>query len=104
MKIIWSKSAEKRLNQIFDWYAERSENVAVSFYNEILDSVEFLKKFPLMAPVESALSGYSNVYRSLLIKGLFKVIYRVGKEKIYIVTIWDCRQNPNSLKDESFFV
>ncbi len=81
MKIIWTASAQKRMDEIFDWYAEKSEKVAVKIYNEILDAVEPLTKFPQMAPIESFLVDCIEDYRSLVVRDIFKIIYFVDYQK-----------------------
>lgn len=38
------------------------------------------------------------IYRSLVACKHYKLIYRVEKNIIKIVAVWDCRQNPKKLK------
>jgi plasmid stabilization system protein ParE len=88
------------MDEIYNFVSLISENVAINIYNEILDSVETLRLFPYIAPIEPYLNGFSKQYRSLVVKKRFKVVYYVKNKNINIVTIWDCRQNPNRLKNE----
>lgn len=53
-----------------------------------------------MGPIEPALKDFSEKYRSLVVRRLFKLIYRIDVENqlVIIITIWDCRQSPEKLK------
>ena len=42
-------------------------------------------------------SGYTYTYRSLIVRKLFKVVYRIEDKTIFIVAVFDCRQNPQKL-------
>lgn len=33
-------------------------------------------------------------YRSIIINGLSKMVYRIDDDTIHIVGVWDCRQEP----------
>lgn len=104
MVIIWSPKANKRLEEIYEYYKETgSKKIAKSIVSEIVSSVKMLKRFPKMAAIEPHLEGQTPLFRSLLVRNIFKVIYfvREGKDSIEIVTIWDCRQNPGRLKEEA---
>ncbi len=61
-----------------------------------------LSKHPSMAAIEPALIELPKTYRSLVVRHIFKIIYRIEEEtqKIIIVTIWDCRQDPTQLRDK----
>jgi plasmid stabilization system protein ParE len=102
MVVIWLPEAEETLDRIFRFYSEKSERVAGAIVADIYNAVKLLAKHPLMAAVEPALSGSSKTYRSLVIRHIFKVIYRVDEiaGEIVIVTIWDCRQHPEKMKNK----
>jgi len=98
MIIQWTQKAENQLDEIFDFIKVESEISAVRIYNQILDEVEILAKFPNIAPVEPLLENEPITYRSLLVKRIYKVVYFVNDKLIYIVAVFDCRQNPDKLK------
>jgi len=98
MIIQWTQKAENQLDEIFDFIKVESEISAVRIYNQILDEVEILAKFPNIAPVEPLLENEPITYRSLLVKRRYKVVYFVNDKLIYIVAVFDCRQNPDKLK------
>jgi len=49
---------------------------------------------PLLGSIEPVLEKHPLGYRYLMINSIFKEIYYIDKDSIYIVAIWDCRQNP----------
>jgi plasmid stabilization system protein ParE len=72
--------------------------VAIDMRKDILNAVKRLCYFPQMAQVELLLNDKSFIYRSLIVRDIFKIIYRVDEKKVYIIAIWDCRQNPETLE------
>ena len=74
MKLRWMKRAVKHLDTIYDFLAKKNEQAAIKVYNEFLDTADTLLTFP------------------------YKLIYRIEKNIIKIVAVWDCRQNPKKLK------
>jgi plasmid stabilization system protein ParE len=91
--------AEIDLDKIYDYYSNLNLNLAVRFYNSILEDIKILAKFPNIAPIETALSNQIKIFRSLIVlSGRLKVIYYMENDCIYITHVWDCRQNPNRLE------
>ncbi|NGM61478.1 type II toxin-antitoxin system RelE/ParE family toxin [Sphingobacterium sp. SGG-5] len=104
MKIIWLSEASKSLDAIYNFYLPKSKTAADKIIADIYHSILRLSKTPFIASPEPLLNEFPNTYRSLVIRRLFKVIYRVDEEKqaVIIVTIWDCRQDPELLKFSTF--
>jgi plasmid stabilization system protein ParE len=98
MKLIYSQKAVQTLNAIYEFISQKSSRAAIIIHNEILDEIERLLLFPQMAPIEPELENRSLIYRSLVVRRTYKVIYRIDEQSIYIVDIWDCRSNPSKLK------
>ena len=101
MEIQWTKTADQSLNTIFSFYKEHSEQAANRIILDIIVETKYLAIFPQMAPIEPFLSGKNETFRALLVKKLFKIIYYVDEiaDEVVIVTVWDCRQNPEKLTD-----
>jgi plasmid stabilization system protein ParE len=99
MNIKLSKQAEKHLDDIYNFYRQKNEPAAINIYNYILDSIDRLANFPQMAAVDLLLSDMAQTYRSLVVKRMYKVIYYIEAENIHVAAVWDCRQNPDNLKD-----
>lgn len=101
MKLDWSQEAIDNLNSVYDYYFVKSPTVARHIYNSIIDEAERLPANPLIGAVITELSDKSVKFRALVVvHGIFKIIYVVLDDNIYIYRIWDCRQNPKKLKDK----
>jgi len=97
MVIIWLPLAEKALEDIFLFYEEKNIQVARKIISDIRQATRQLATFPEMAAVEQLLSNRPEIFRSLVVKQTYKVVYFIKNQYIYIADIWDCRQNPNKL-------
>jgi len=100
--IIWSNKAKIRIEEILNYYKQINRNIAIHIFSEFKKTINNLKLFPYIGSVEPELIEYSYVYRYLLIKNKYKIIYSVDDKnnKIQIITIWDCRKNPTKMKNE----
>jgi len=99
MKVLWTTFAESQLDGIYDYMQSKSQYIATEIYNEILDESAMLAFFPYMAPIEPLLSEFKEEYRSLIVRRNYKVVYFIDSETIiYVVAVFDCRQNPEELK------
>ena len=101
MEIIWQPEARNAVRDIYYFYEPKSSITANEIIEDINTSAEYLAIFPQMAPIEPFLSGKNETFRALLVKKLFKIIYYVDEiaDEVVIVTVWDCRQNPEKLTD-----
>ena len=101
MKLYYSPKAAKALTEIYEFLCLKNERVAAIIHNDILDGIERLCIFPQMAPIEPLLAEEAEMFRSLVINRRYKAIYFIEGETITVVDIWDCRQNPETLKDRT---
>jgi toxin ParE1/3/4 len=86
---------EARLEAIkaYDWYAERSQNVADAFGDELQDAGKAIHKSP------EFWSHYLHGTRRYLMKRYpFVIVYRVSKERIEIVAVAHGRRRPGYWK------
>lgn len=96
MKIKFLIAAEEHLDDIYNLIAEKNERAAIDLYNDFLDEIERLQDFPQIAAIEPVLAGELQIFRALVVRHNYKVIYYTDVDTIYIAAIWDCRQNPQS--------
>ncbi len=91
-EIEWSLEAKEDLIDILEFYFERNQSNSYSFklHNEIQESIELLRMYPLLG----LRTDYDNV--RYLIKRNYQILYEIFKNRILIVMIWDARQNPKS--------
>ncbi|MBC8603771.1 type II toxin-antitoxin system RelE/ParE family toxin [Parabacteroides acidifaciens] len=101
MRIIikWLPQAMALLDNIYDYYSEKSQTAAIRLYNNILDSAEPLRTFPNAGPVEPLLEEYKDGFRSIVAEKHYKLIYTVKEELVEIHAVWDCRQEGWRLKE-----
>ena len=98
MRIESTPQAERALDAILSCSSEiYGKQTLKKFYRELRLYKRLLVDNPYMGVVEREFSHEDFVYRSVVIHPLFKVIYRVITDVIYIVDIWDTRRNWDDL-------
>ncbi|MCL2651532.1 MAG: type II toxin-antitoxin system RelE/ParE family toxin [Candidatus Azobacteroides sp.] len=100
MKVLWTAFAQTQLEDIYDYIQTQNPCAAAEIYNDILDEAAMLAHFPRIATIEPYLSEFPEEYRSLMVRRNYKVVYYIDRETtVYIVAVFDCRQNPEKLKN-----
>lgn len=95
MKILWRKKASDDLEAIYNYIKEGSPQNAIIVFNKIYDLANSLIVFPEKYPVEPTLNN-PNVRFAVIWS--FKIIYISEKNTIYILRIFNTKQNPKKLK------
>jgi plasmid stabilization system protein ParE len=96
--IRWSRLADLDLQSAHSYLLGRSPQAARRWAAEILDAVESLRTHPALGVVARDLSPIGR-YRHLIVTN-HRIIYRLDDEVIWILRIWDTRQNPAALVAE----
>ena len=99
IKLKWLPQAITLLDDIYEYYSEKSERSAIRIYNKLLDSAEPLKTFPYAGISEPLLDEFRQNFRSLVVEKHYKLIYTISPTLIEIHAIWDCRQDNWRLKE-----
>ena len=98
MRLQFTKQAREEYLRIVSVFAEfagtRSANL---FIERVRERGETLIKYPEIGHPEALLSDRKCMYRSISINQNYYFIYHVTKTTIWIVDIWDRRQNPARL-------
>lgn len=93
-KIIFSPEANSRLKEIITYLVnEWSVNSADKFINILENKLFNIKSFPLISP---KLSDNPEVHYCVINKQI-TLYYRVFESDIEVITLFDNRQNPDSL-------
>ena len=101
MKIIWTDFAIENLQDIFEYYsAKANKNIAHKIRKRILKSTKQQKTNPESGQIELNLEKLNQNHRCL-ISGNYKIIYRVFESQIIINDVFDTRQNPSKMNDET---
>jgi len=92
-KIIWSPDANLDFYNILEYYHKRNGNKTYSrkLYIRIRKSVRLLKKHPFLG----VQTDDENI--RCMIEGDYAVFYKIVEESIHILSVWDCRQDPETL-------
>ena len=84
MKIIWSPLAIDRASEIAEYIAYDKPSAAENWINTVFSKVEQLKSSPEIGRLVPEIK--SNQFREL-IYGNYRIIYRIEKKQISILTI-----------------
>lgn len=95
--------AQQDIDNIYNYYKteKNSLQAARNVINDILDEIENLPNYLLIVnlqPIYRAM-GVDFFCVSVVKRKNYKIIFFVIKEIIHIVTVWDCRQNPDRLRE-----
>lgn len=91
-KIVWTSSAIESRKSIFLFWTKRNKSDSYSKKLNILFQ-ESLQQV-VMFPDSSIKSNNSNT--RLKVASHFEIIYSFSKTKIFVLDIWDTRQNPQN--------
>ena len=93
-KIIWSHTAQIRLFEILNYYSERnkSKTFSLKLHKRFITALGLLNKHPDLGKR----TEIENI-RGIVV-GDYILFYEKTTENIIVHTLWDSRQNPDSLK------
>lgn len=96
-KVSISKTAEKKLEKLFDYLIDNwSEKVKNEFVSKLDSSIDIIRKQPEIFPK----SEKGKNLRKCVITKQTTLFYRFNTKEISIVTIFDTRKNPKKLNKE----
>ena len=91
--------AVKQLEKLEEYYISLGYvNRVEKLREEIVNQSQLLSKNPKMGQIETHLEHLHQEHRYLLVNPHYKIIYIEKVECIYIVDIFDARQNPEKIK------
>lgn len=97
MKVYWTKFALDSLHDIYDYYKVNvSGLVANNIKESILLSTHQLELQPLSGTPEVLLQ-HLNQGHQYIIRGNYKIIYKIQSKRIYVTDVFDTRQNPTKI-------
>lgn len=89
MKIIWSHLSVERLNEIFEYISNNNHAAAKKFVDKIFSKVESLDNYPQRGRKVPEVNR--EEIREVFL-GEYRIIYRVNKGEIIILTIRNFKQ------------
>ncbi len=84
MRIIWSPLAIDRASEIAEYIAQDKPSAAANWINTVFSKVEQLKSSPEIGRLVPEIK--SSQFRELIF-GNYRIIYRIEKKQISILTI-----------------
>jgi plasmid stabilization system protein ParE len=94
-KVFFSKTAADKLDELLTFLEiEWSAKVKQNFISKLDNAVNQIKKYPLCAEKSDLQSGLHR----LVITKQTTIYYTHNENRIFIVAIFDTRQNPKKLK------
>ena len=98
-KILWKNAARSKYKNTAQWYYyNMGKKAALKFSEGIIKDIYRIKSQPYIGSQELLLIDQPIEFRSLVSHKNAKIIYYIDKGILYIVDLWDCRQNTDSLK------
>ena len=95
MRVEWTDYADMRRDQVADYirdyFGAKYKN---RFINDVRKITKMLCRSPNIGSIDPLFADRSVAYRSIIINGLSKMVYRIDDDTIYIVGFWDTRQEP----------
>ena len=98
--VYWTQFAEEKLEDIYVYYSlKASSRVAHKLIEGIINQSTKLEKNSFIGQKELLLVDRPQEFRYLVYKN-YKIVYwiNVDKNRIEIVNIFDCRQNPEEIE------
>ena len=86
MKVIWTRKALSRLEEIEDYIAADSPTRSISFVSELLDQADTLAEFPESG--RAVPEDEKQLRRELIYEG-YRIIYRVDGTSVYILSVFE---------------
>jgi len=96
LKIIWSQESLKQLIKIENFIMKDSPERAISFVNRLVDRAEKIKDYPFKGRIVPEFS--SENIREVFEKS-YRIVYRISKDQIEIVTICEGHQLLRTVAD-----
>ena len=95
MRVVLSPTAKGKLEELLSYLKQEwSEKVKQEFIEKLDTKISQVSQYPRSCPESKSLK---NLYKCVVTKQT-TFYYRISKEEIEIITLFDTRQNPNKLK------
>jgi len=96
-KVQWTSNAKEDLLNIVAYIKEDSPTIARDIYEKIKEKAHSSNLFPLRGRVVPELQKEGITMYRELISSVWRVMYKVDNDTVYIMAIFDSRQNVEEL-------
>ncbi|MCK9206651.1 MAG: type II toxin-antitoxin system RelE/ParE family toxin [Salinivirgaceae bacterium] len=92
-EIVWTRNLEIQLQLILDFFVQRnkSEDYSKKLYKKFKEELKTAAKKP-----EIGIKTKLDNIRGLIIED-YIIFYEILQDRILVLKVWDCRQNPDNL-------
>ena len=95
MRVEWTKDANRQKEQVAEYVREQfGYKRKRKFVQDVDKAARMLKRSPGIGQIDPLFASHAATYRSVIVNGLNKMVYRVDDDVIYIVAFWDTRCEP----------
>lgn len=93
MELLWTESAKNDLNEIIDYIANDSKEIALEKLLEIKDNTKQLSSFRNHGRIIPELKKQNIIKFREVIVSPWRIMYKISDDKIYIMAVIDGRRN-----------
>ena len=94
MRVKWSDRARRQRDEVANYIRQQfGVKCKYKFKQEIRETTDLLKRSPGIGQIDPLFEDRPLAYRSVIINGLNKLVYRVDDDTIHIVGFWDIRMD-----------
>ena len=95
MKVRWNKQSKEQLRETARYIRLTfGQKVKDEFMQEVRHTNDLLAMNPHLGSTEVFLADLPIHYRSIVVRRLNKIVYRIVDKHIEVVAFWDCRREP----------
>ena len=88
-----SPFAQDDLNEIIEYYSSYSQNYVETTISEFEENVMSLQQHPKSGRIIPELERQGITQYRELIQGYYRIIYKISKDKVTVLTVIDGRRN-----------
>ena len=102
MKVRWNRQSKEQLRQTAHYIREEfGEKVMDEFMQAVQHINKLLADNPNLGSAEPFLADLPTQYRSIVVRRLNKIVYRIEDSFIKVIAFWDTRREPNKLYEQA---
>jgi plasmid stabilization system protein ParE len=100
MVVAWLPDAENDLKGILFFYRRTAgEKIATKITDRIQGYADALGRMPYSGHIELILEDMPGQHRSVVVKRLHTIVYRIVDDVVYVIAVFNCRQDPARLRE-----
>lgn len=97
MKLIWQSNADRQRDRVAEYIRDEfGARRRKQFLQEVRQITQKLRRSPYIGQIDPLFEDRATTYRSVIINGLNKLVYRIDDDTIRVVAFWDTRKEPTA--------